>query len=145
MVRYNSACFVPLSWFWLLATLRVTEMHNVQSSVALLISVDSCLQLLSWSQSISRGFTPFPDVFYFSQHSCLFQRTWPSHDVPEIGQLQFCLFCLQQCFRPFWRSRVFIEFSSNIIWINVFLSAFFSVQLLHSCIVIIGLWECGWS
>ena len=30
---------------------------------------------------------------------CLFQRTLPSHDVPEVGQLQFCRFCSQRCFR----------------------------------------------
>ena len=40
-----------------------------------------------------------PAAFYFSQHYCLFQTTVSSHDVPKVGQLQFCHFCLQWCFR----------------------------------------------
>lgn len=32
----------------------------------------------------------FPYCFLFSLHYCLSQRTLPSHDVPQIEQLQFC-------------------------------------------------------
>ena len=47
-----------------------------------------------WSSSL-------PAAFYFSQNSQLFQRTLPSHVMPQVGQLQFCHFCLQQCFALF--------------------------------------------
>lgn len=38
------------------------------------------------------GLSLFPADFYFSQHNCLFQRTTPSQNMPEVGQLQICYF-----------------------------------------------------
>lgn len=44
-------------------------------------------------------FSFFPAAFCFSQYYCLFQRILPSYDVSNVGQLWFCHFGLQQCFR----------------------------------------------
>ena len=53
-----------------------------------------------WSQSVSCLVFLFSFLaVLFSQHYCFIQRTQPSHDVPEGGQLQFCHFYLQQCSR----------------------------------------------
>ena len=43
-----------------------------------------------WSSSFPAAFHSFPAVL-------LFPRPLPSHDVPKVGQLQFCHFCLQRC------------------------------------------------
>lgn len=89
----------------------------------------------------------FPTAFYFSQRSCLFQRTLPSHDVPEVGQLPLCSFCLQLYFRlSLSRTRLFIllavqgshEALLHISKESCFspLSDFLTVQCLHPYIVI---------
>lgn len=78
----------------------------------------------------------------FSQHYCLFQRTLSSQDVPKVGQLHFCHFCLQRSFRltfVFLAVQVSIELSpptQYFKWIRYFLSAFFPVQISHLYIVI---------
>ena len=85
----------------------------------------------------------FPPIIVFSQITVSFP------DVPEAGQLQCCHRCLQQCFiqasfglGPTWSSfqdsKLSKELSSNIIFQKTiyFASALFTVQLLHSYIVI---------
>ena len=101
-------------------------------STALLSSVDSLLQLLLWSQSISWS-SSFPAAFYFSQHHCLFQRTLPSPDVPKVGQFQFCHFCLQwRTCSSFWQSRISTQLFLNSISNE---SILFSHQLSHPYIL----------
>ena len=84
-----------------------------------------------------------PAAFYFSQHYCLFQTTVSSHDVPKVGQLQFCHFCLQWCFRlNLFEDHFFIFLSVQGIHKTIFqhrisnesiffLSTVFTVQLSH--------------
>lgn len=62
--------------------------------------VESSLWILLWSQSISYLVCLcYCCIPFFFQHYCLFQRNLPSHDVTEVGQLQFHHLCLQWCFR----------------------------------------------
>lgn len=93
-----------------------------------------------WSSSL-------PTAFCFSQRSCLFQRTLPSHDVPEVGQLPFfCYFCLQRYFRfSLSRTRLFILLAvqgSHKALLHISKESFFplsdfsTVQCLHPYIVI---------
>lgn len=60
--------------------------------------LDSCLWLLSWTQSMPTGKTFGLPLFLlpplFFHHYCLVQRTRPSQDMPERSQLQLCHFCL---------------------------------------------------
>ena len=101
-------------------------------STALLSSVDSLLQLLLWSQSISWS-SSFPAAFYLSQHHCLFQRTLSSPDVPKVGQFQFCHFCLQwRTCSSFWQSRISTQLFLNSISNE---SILFSHQLSHPYIL----------
>ena len=77
---WSSVCVLHIAWSWLhlLATLWMSDAHNVLSSTALPSSYRPIWLLPShlWSSSFSAAFC-------FSQHDdCLFQRMLLSHDVP---------------------------------------------------------------
>ena len=94
-----SVCYVLLSQFQLLTTLWINNVHRVLDSAALLSSCRPMPMASSWSQSISHLVFLFSCCLLFYPEYCFSKRTLPSHYVPELGQIEFCHFCLQQCFR----------------------------------------------
>lgn len=81
-------------------TLRMRDVHNVLSSTALL---SSC-RLVSMASSMESTHL-IPSLLFLlpsisPQHYCLFQRTFPSHDVPKVGQLRFVTFASSDASDP---------------------------------------------
>lgn len=87
--------FVPLSWLRLPVTLWISDAHN-----ALFTTAPADSSLASFMASIHPLLGPplflLPSV---SPALLSFPRNLPSHAVPKVRQLQFCHFCLQECFR----------------------------------------------
>lgn len=66
------------------------DAHNVLSSRALLSScrLRAC-SFFHEDNPSHNGSSSFSAAFYVPPYDCLFQRQ-PFHDVPKVGQLQFC-------------------------------------------------------
>ena len=86
---YRGCRHMPSSQLRLLATLCMSDVQNVLSSVAFL-SFRRLMPL--WSPSISYIVFLFSCCLLSSQHYCLFQRILPSRDVPKVGQPQLIIF-----------------------------------------------------
>lgn len=105
----------------------MSDKHNVPSSPAPLSShrlmPTTSFYRVSPTQIWSSS---FPAASCFSQNSCLFQTTLPSHAVPEVGPLPFCHFlspagisgfiCSGTQMFVFLLVRVSIELSPNFVF-----------------------------
>lgn len=94
---FQCVCYMLWSQLWLLVTLGMSDVHEVLSTAALLSSW-SLMPMPSFRVNPSHVGLPFFLLLSIFHHYCLFQTTVASHNMPDIRQLQFCHFYLQQCF-----------------------------------------------
>lgn len=141
-------CHVPLGGLRPLVTLWVSDVHRVPSSAAQLSSWRLSLWILLWGHCISYLVFLFSCWFlFFSPELLSFWNNQPSPDVPEVGQWQFCQFCLQQWFRLNLLWDPLVHFSD--VSVSVELSPtpyfkrihFFPISLLHCSILV----HCNWE
>ena len=76
----------------------------------------SCLRLRSWSPPISYLSFLFSSCLLFFPARVSFPKTLPSCNVPEVGQLQFCHFCPQRCFRLNLLEDSLVPLMFYIVW-----------------------------